>query len=295
MAESIAISAEKNHLFGTNENDVVSVQQTTMATEEQQPHSTVNTHNDYYTTLIGTSGAGSVSALSLNDAIRTTANVPADTVLTAVRRQTATVTTSNTDSTEEERMIGKIIVANANSANKNQNNGTNNNNNHNSSTNNNNNSLKAKRRRRKSSKQKTNSKPYKKSNWNYQKRGRNGLSRLVPYNTNQFLMEEHMPEIDAESGRCRDSSFSFDSDNDKEEYLSKEFCNVYENARADRLYEMSKSQLIQEYLQLEASYDKLANNLGAQTCQLERSGTSVQVLKRLADRIQELTAENFGN
>lgn len=155
--------------------------------------------------------------------------------------------------------------------------------------------MKAKRRRRKSSKQKTNSKPYKKSNWNFQKRTRNSLSRLVPYNTNQFLMEEHMSEINAaDGGRCRDSSFSFDSDNDKEEYFSKEFCNVYEKARSDRLYEMSKMQLIQEYLQLEASYDKLSNSLGKINGQLENGGTSNNVLKRLADRVQELTTENLG-
>lgn len=103
-----------------------------------------------------------------------------------------------------------------------------------------------------------------------------------------------MPEINTDGGgRCRDSSFSFDSDNDKEEYLSKEFCSLYENTRSDRLYEMSKSQLIQEYLQLEASYDKLSNSLGKVTNQLD-SRNGGNVLKRLADRVSELSAENLG-
>lgn len=102
-----------------------------------------------------------------------------------------------------------------------------------------------------------------------------------------------MPEINTDcDGRYRDSSFSFDSDNnDKEEYLSKEFCSLYENTRSDRLYEMSKTQLIQEYLQLEASYDKLSHKVANQMG--SRSG-SANVLKRLADRVSELTAENLG-
>lgn len=302
MAESVSISEEKCKFNGTNANDVVPLHCTAMATEEI-------THNDYYKTLICSSGAGSVSSLSLNDTIRTTLTVPAETsrATTAAATSTSAVSTSttavvavkaaviqntsNTDSTEEEKMIPNVFV-NANVAGKLgtihvQNNNNNNGNNHSIL-------MKTKRRRRKSSKQKTNSKPYKKSNWNYQKRARNGSSRLVPYNTNQFLMEEHMPEINADcSGRYRDSSFSFDSDNDKEEYLSKEFCSVYENARSDRLYEMTKSQLIQEYLQLEASYDKLSNSLGKVTDQLD-SQNGGEAVKRLADRVQELSAENLG-
>lgn len=86
----MSLNEENGQLIETMANDVVPSQYTTMATEEP-------THNDYYKELIGASGAGSVSSLSLNDtAIRTTATVPVD---------TATVTTSNTDSTEEEKMI----------------------------------------------------------------------------------------------------------------------------------------------------------------------------------------------
>lgn len=75
--------------------------------------------------------------------------------------------------------------------------------------------------------------------------------------------------------------------------MSKEFCSLYENTRSDRLYEMSKSQLIQEYLQLEASYDKLSNSLGKVTNQLD-SRNGGNVLKRLADCVSELSAENLG-
>lgn len=290
MTESVLISDENLKLNGTNTNDVVPIQCTTMATEDTLAETT--THNDYYKTLICSGGAGdvsSLSSLSLNDTIRTTLTVPAEAAAAAAAVATVTQNTSNTDSTEEEKMIPNVSV---NATKLNAINVQNNNNNNNIG-NNHNVMMKTKRRRRKSSKQKTNAKPYKKSNWNFQKRARNGSSRLVPYNTNEFLMEEHMPEINGDSGRCRDSSFSFDSDNDKEEYLSKEFCNVYENARSDRLYEMTKSQLIQEYLQLEASYDKLSNSLGKVTDQLD-SRNGGNVLKRLADRISDLSAENLG-
>ncbi|CAD6992808.1 unnamed protein product [Ceratitis capitata] len=57
---------------------------------------------------------------------------------------------------------------------------------------------------------------------------------LVPYNTNKFLMEEHLAEVPSAlltpSGRTRDSSFSVDSEDnyffslpeDEEEFLTKE-------------------------------------------------------------------------
>lgn len=90
--------------------------------------------------------------------------------------------------------------------------------------------------------QKSNNTPYKKSNWKFQMpRTRlyggdepGSCGGLVPYNTNKFLMEEHMPEEIlgrvSPSGRTRNSSFSVDSEDyfnslpeDEEEFLTKEF------------------------------------------------------------------------
>lgn len=172
----------------------------------------------------------------------------------------------------------------------------------NNNNNNNNNGAKGKRRRRKS-KQMNNSKPYKKSNWKFQvPQSRDGrrISTLVPYNTNKFLMEEHMPEFEAAGGRYRDSSFSIDSDEnfDEEEFLSKEFCSVYESARAERLDEMNKQQLIQEYLQMESNYDKLCNSLKVRNRPVCVSNSmeieNQNQIKRLENHIKELTAENLG-
>lgn len=186
---------------------------------------------------------------------------------------------------------------------------------------------KGKRRRRKSKQKSNNVKPFKKSNWKFQIAprpqqmrigGGSGvsvaveLSTLVPYNTNKFLMEEHMPELPTNGVRTRDSSFSIDDSEennyfnalpeDEEEFLTKEFSSVYEVARSERLDGMSKSQLIREYLQMEANYDKLSQNLGVRKCdddnakeqQQARSYERENIICRLEDRVKELAAENLG-
>ncbi|CAH0400422.1 unnamed protein product [Chilo suppressalis] len=139
-----------------------------------------------------------------------------------------------------------------------------------------------KKRRRGKTKRKI-MKPFYKVSWQdrkkYDKPKRNNRFRKIvvaksraPFNNNQFLMEIHKPEPDnnlhlaqTPSARTRDSSFSIDSEDnyffslpeDEEEYLTKEFSSVYEDAQTERLTNMSKNELIQEYLILEAKYDNL--------------------------------------
>lgn len=115
--------------------------------------------------------------------------------------------------------------------------------------------------------------------WKNDKPKRNNRFRQIvlaktraPFNNNQFLMEIHKPEPEnsfnirrTPSARTRDSSFSIDSEEnyfyslpeDEEDYLTKEFSSVYEDAQSERLSNMSKNELIQEYLLLEAKYDNL--------------------------------------
>ncbi|XP_043495321.1 protein HEXIM1-like [Polistes fuscatus] len=115
----------------------------------------------------------------------------------------------------------------------------------------------------------------------------------APYNTTQFLMNDHndLPDIDRKLSiatstdfgvttgvttfqkppppRTRDSSFSVDSDEDyffsspedEEEFLSKNFSSAYEDLHAERLSTLSKSELLEEYLQLEAKVDLLSKRL----------------------------------
>ena len=109
--------------------------------------------------------------------------------------------------------------------------------------------------------------------------GRSGLRTkpVAPFNTTQFLMEEHDllqdTDIVARPRRHRDSSFSMDSDDqsnqfysspeDEEEFLTKEFWMAYEDVHAERLDTMTKAQLVQEYLALEEKVDMLERQLRA--------------------------------
>ncbi|KAJ6638804.1 Protein HEXIM1 [Pseudolycoriella hygida] len=131
-------------------------------------------------------------------------------------------------------------------------------------------------------------------------------SNLVPYNTNKFLMEEHMPILGrvSPSGRTRNSSFSVDSEDyfnalpeDEEAFLTKEFSSVYETVQSERLDGMSKNQLIREYLQLEANYDKLSKTLGARVSldvdAKAKDFESRNVISHLEERVKQLTDENL--
>ncbi|KPJ18111.1 Protein HEXIM1 [Papilio machaon] len=139
-----------------------------------------------------------------------------------------------------------------------------------------------KKRRRGKTKRKI-MKPFSKVPW--QERRKNDQSKRInrfrkivlaktqaPFNNNQFLMEIHKPEpennfhnLRTPSARTRDSSFSVDSEDnyffslpeDEEEYLTKEFSSVYEDAQSERLNNMSKTELIEEFLVLQSKYDNL--------------------------------------
>ncbi|XP_036323198.1 uncharacterized protein LOC118737059 [Rhagoletis pomonella] len=187
---------------------------------------------------------------------------------------------------------------------------------------------KAKRKHRRGKpKAKNANKLYKKSNWKFQVprpnfngsggggggggHNRNGArpkilrSRsLVPYNTNKFLMEEHLAEVPSAlltpSGRTRDSSFSIDSEDnyffslpeDEEEFLTKEFANVYEKARVERLENLTKQQLIEECLQIE---DRYSSDQGRQQ-QLNVQRISSEFMSKiriLEEKVRELSRENY--
>ncbi|KAH8267348.1 hypothetical protein KR018_011804, partial [Drosophila ironensis] len=104
-------------------------------------------------------------------------------------------------------------------------------------------------------------------------------SLLVPYNTNRFLMEEHMSEVPRDDSD--DNCFGSQAE-DQVLFLSKEFSNVYERARLERLETMSKQELIQECLQIEDRYSK------AQNVSKEFGGK----IRALDEKIRQLTREN---
>lgn len=150
----------------------------------------------------------------------------------------------------------------------------------------------------------------------------------APYNTTQFLMADHsdLPDLEQKLSeaaslevpamfqkpppppRTRDSSFSVDSDEDyfysspedEEEFLTKEFSNAYEDLHAERLNNLSKSQLIQEYLQLETRMDVLLKRQRIKNLhQMEERDTenktdseTAKKLKLCQQRIDDLLQQN---
>lgn len=113
----------------------------------------------------------------------------------------------------------------------------------------------------------------------------NVIKPEAPHNSNQFLLEDHcdfdnlderlLNKTKASSSvfnRNRDSSFSVDSDgdfysspDDEQQFLIKDFDNQYETVHAEHLNNMSKNDLIQEYLSLEKKVELLSNILRKRT------------------------------
>lgn len=96
---------------------------------------------------------------------------------------------------------------------------------------------------------------------------------LAPYNTTQFLMEdhnvqepnyEHIPNGHRHNNRENsvDSSDEYySSPEDEEDFLQKQFTEAYDNIHAERLNAMSKTELVQEYILLEDKVEELENQL----------------------------------
>lgn len=156
-------------------------------------------------------------------------------------------------------------------------------------------------------------------------------SNNAPFNSTQFIMNDHVSEAtkhldstlnvelkdDDESSndsailerpvmritRARESSFSIDSDEDyyysspedEEEFLNKEFIKDYDNVRTDRLIDMSKTELINEYLQMEQKIESLEKRLAASTKKVKAVNNEenmADTIKRFQKEIQRLETEN---
>jgi len=131
---------------------------------------------------------------------------------------------------------------------------------------------------------------------------------VAPYNTTQFLMEDHnVKEPDLENvpnghrqhrestGTAIDSEEYYSSPEDEEEFLQKEFCEVYDNIHAERLSSMSKLELIQEYIQLEDRVDKLEHKLGVagrEEGEVEVSAENLEKIRIFHQEMRKLTEEN---
>ena len=154
----------------------------------------------------------------------------------------------------------------------------------------------------------------------------------APFNSTQFLMNDHKSEavrhldstlntsnndnedeveIDLEMTerplkritRARESSFSIESDDDyyysspedEEEFMSKEFIKDYDNVRNDRLIDMSKAELINEYLQMEQKIEVLEKRLqikSADAIPENQKEVLSDTISKFQKEIQRLESEN---
>lgn len=136
----------------------------------------------------------------------------------------------------------------------------------------------------------------------------------APYNSNRFLIEDHgnieelderLKNVDQISNstvtRTRDSSFSVDSDgefystpDDEEEFLIKDFDDQYESLQAERFQNMSKNELVQEYLSLENKMEVLTKRMRLKSESLddELSNEKVCFIPEHQQEISRLIEEN---
>jgi len=100
---------------------------------------------------------------------------------------------------------------------------------------------------------------------------------VAPYNTTQFLMDEHEQEFDSpglqtfdpwqhhlhhamDTTESTDSEY-YSSPDDEEEFLYKQFTQEYKSSCAERLGTMTKEDLIHEYIAMEDRVDALEKKL----------------------------------
>lgn len=146
---------------------------------------------------------------------------------------------------------------------------------------------------------------------------------VAPYNTTQFLMEDHCvqePDYESMNGhhRHRENSINdsadtsdefYSSPEDEEDFLQKQFSVAYEDVHAERLNSMSKAELVQEYMQLEERVEELEHKLkearavradaqtqtGVEGGRPPATDSAEQALQKMAvfrDEIRKLADEN---
>lgn len=127
----------------------------------------------------------------------------------------------------------------------------------------------------------------------------NGHS-LAPYNTTQFLMEDHNlkePDYDhiPNGHKNKENNNSFDSSDeyysspeDEEEFLQQQFVETYENVHNEILHSMSKSELVQELVNMEDKIELLEKSLEEARLQSELKRKQKEIQPNILDPEAEL-------
>lgn len=185
-----------------------------------------------------------------------------------------------------------------------------------------------KKHRRRPSKKKRHWKPYYKLTWEekrkFDEKQSLRASRIraemfakgqpvAPYNTTQFLMDDHdQEEPDLKTGFCpkRSATKSDTSDEDfmeeggeedggsdgmggdGSEFLQRDFSETYERYHAESLQNMSKQELIKEYLELEKCLSRMEDENNRLRLESRRPGDEARV-RELELELERLRAENL--
>ncbi|XP_003222575.3 protein HEXIM1 [Anolis carolinensis] len=186
-----------------------------------------------------------------------------------------------------------------------------------------------KKHRRRPSKKKRHWKPYYKLTWEEKKKFDEKQSQrasrlraemfakgqpVAPYNTTQFLMEDHdQEEPDLKTGLCPKKAAAKPEDTSEEEFveeedggsdgmggdgsefLQKDFSETYERFHVESLQNMSKQELIQEYLELEKCLSRMEeenNRLRMENKKFSGDSTEDPRVSQLEQELDRLRAEN---
>nr|XP_056719301.1 protein HEXIM1 [Euleptes europaea] len=186
-----------------------------------------------------------------------------------------------------------------------------------------------KKHRRRPSKKKRHWKPYYKLSWEEKKKFDEKQSQrasrlraemfakgqpVAPYNTTQFLMEDHdQEEPDLKTGLYPKRSATKSDDTSEEdfmeeedggsdgmggdgsEFLQKDFSETYERYHVESLQNMSKQELIKEYLELEKCLSRMEeenNRLRMENKKFSGDSAEDDRVRELQQELDRLRAEN---
>ncbi|XP_003786300.1 protein HEXIM1 [Otolemur garnettii] len=187
-----------------------------------------------------------------------------------------------------------------------------------------------KKHRRRPSKKKRHWKPYIKLTWEEKKKFDEKQSLrasriraemfakgqpVAPYNTTQFLMEDHDQEepdlktglyskrAAAKSDDTSDEDFMEEAGEedggsdgmggDGSEFLQRDFSETYERYHAESLQNMSKQELIKEYLELEKCLSRMEDENNRLRLESKRLGSDDARVRELELELDRLRAENL--
>ncbi|XP_056405306.1 protein HEXIM1 [Hyla sarda] len=192
-----------------------------------------------------------------------------------------------------------------------------------------------KRHRRRPSKKKRRWKPYNKLTWEEKKRLEERESQrasriraemfakgqpVAPYNTTQFLMEDHdqeepdlcppqarrgpvslpsllhansFPKGDSTEEDAEEEEDGTGSDSDDAGFLQKDFSETYEKYHTESLQDMSKQELVREYLELEKCLSRMEDeNNRLRLREISQAASQDGRIRELEMELEKLKEEN---